>query len=357
MSFFEALVAPFTNEGLFVEMLLFLGIFVLLGVSMNLVMGYAGLFQLGHIGFFALGALGTTFAVHPGHLGLDMFAGILLGFLFTSAAVIVIGLPTLRLKGDYFAIATFGFTLSVQAILIGYWATGIFGVPSPNPLGCDVSCIAGTRVGEWVGTAVATLFGITQSSSPARVGIRLLIMGIFAVGVYLLLGRLVNSPFGRTLKSVREDPRAAMSMGKNVQMLRFKALWISALVQSLAGSLWTHHAQSLSPQFFGFEFLILTVLALILGGLGSHVGAMLGAVVFVVFNEVSKSLATWAGGVYDIGSLSFASMRLMLFGALFVALMVLRPQGIMGDHEVTLRGLLRDGWAWLRRRTAGRQKQ
>lgn len=350
MSLIEALLEPFTSDGLFVEMLWQFGIFLLIAISLDLVMGYAGMFQLGHIGFFALGAVGTTFATHPERWGLDMFGGILVGFALVSVAVVLIGVPTLRLPGDYFAIASFGFTLSVQAVLIGYWATGIFGVPGPNPLGCDPACLADTAVGGTLGQGVAALLFLDDVARPAQAGVELLLLFAFVASAYILLGRLKRAPFGRLLKSVREDPRAAMSLGKDVQMLRFKALWISALVQSLAGSLWAHHVRNLGPHFYGFEFLMLTVITVILGGLGSHAGALVGAAVFVLVNEESKSIGAWASETWPAvaADYSIASLRLVLFGALLVVLMVLRPGGLLGERDVSLRSIR----AWWRGRRA-----
>lgn len=344
MSLVDALLAPFSSSGLFVELIWQFSIFLLIAISLDLVMGYTGMFQLGHIGFFALGAMGTTMATHPDWLGLDMFSGILLGMAMTAIAAVLIGIPTLRLSGDYFAIATFGFTLSVQAVLLGYWATGIFGVPGPNPFGCDPACLAGTQVGHAVGMAFGWVVGLGTGPNAVESGIELAILAFFVVGAYALIGRLKRAPLGRVLKSIREDRRAAMSMGKDVQMFRFKALIVSALVQSLAGSLWAHHVRNLGPNFYGFQLLILTLIAVILGGLGSHLGALVGAFLFVLINEESKSLAQWFGATFPEATADFdlASLRLVLFGALLVALMILRPQGILGDREYTVReGLVR----------------
>lgn len=345
----EALAAPFTSERLLVEVIWQIGIFLLIAVSLDLVMGFSGMFQLGHIGFFALGAIGTTFGTKPEHLGLDLFGGILFGWLLATAAVLLIGIPTLRLRGDYFAIATFGFTLSTQAVMLGLWATGVFDVPTLNPLGCDTACLADTAVGGVIGTAIVTAIGAGDIAQPAKTGVGLAILGVFVVAVYVLLGRMKHSPFGRLLKSIREDHRAALSLGKDVQTTRLKALWISALVQALAGSLWVHHVGNLGPNFYGFQFLILTVIAVIIGGLGSHVGALLGAILFVVVNEESKSITSWAGSQFPGVDVDYASLRFILFGALLVLVMVMRPQGILGEREVTLRGL----WRALRRRLAG----
>lgn len=352
MSLVDSLLLPFTSDGLFVEMLWRFGLYLLIAVSLDLVMGYTGMFQLGHIGFFALGAIGTTFATHPDYMALDMFSGILFGFGLTTLATLLVGVPTLRLTGDYFAIATFGFTLSVQAVLKGYWATGIFGVPGMNPFGCDPTCMAETGWGHVVGSFVAWVLGIEALNNATEVGIELAFLFVILVLVYVFLGRMKSAPLGRTLKSIREDRHAAMSLGKNTQLLRFKALWVSALVASLAGSLWVHHSRTMGPGFYGFQLLILTLIAVILGGLGSHFGALLGAALFVLLDVESVMVAQWIGQTFpeETAGFSLPAFRLILFGGLLVVLMVMRPQGIMGDREVSLRSM----WTRWRRRHGGR---
>ncbi len=330
MSVVESLLAPFTNQGLFLELLITFGLYLLMASSLDLAVGYTGLFQLGHVGFFALGALGTTYATHADYFGGDMFLGIMLGMVLTSIAVILVGLPTLRLTGDYFAIATLGLGVMVQFVLTGVYANGIFGVPTMNPFGCDLGCMLDGPLGR--------VFG---DGPRATTMLELVLVWIIAFSVHALLGRLKRSPFGRTLKSIREDRLAAAAMGKNVQLLRFQALWISALFASLSGSITVHHFQIMSPLGYGFPFMVIVLVMVILGGLGSHHGALIGALIVTFVNQMSVSITEALRASGGGGELDLSALRIVIFALILIVTMLARPKGILGGHDIRLRTLLR----------------
>ncbi|MBW3582580.1 MAG: branched-chain amino acid ABC transporter permease [Euryarchaeota archaeon] len=296
------------------ELLWVMGIFSILSLSLNLVVGQAGLFQLGHVGFFAIGGIMTVYGTHADHLGLDLLAGILLGMAVSALCAVVIGLPTLRLRGDYFAIATLGFAIIVRVILEGYYIQGVYNIPPLNPFGHPIP-FQTTVIGVTVGWRVIEL---------------LFVLGLLAV-VYLFLVRLDRAPFGRALRAIREDEVAAQALGKNVMAFKLKAFVVSAMLAALAGSLYVHHLRVFDPSAYDFNLTILILVMVILGGLGSHQGAVLGAVLVTILNEVAKQLS---GGVgHDIDA---AALNNLLYSGLLVLLMVVRPQGILGDRDLRL---------------------
>ncbi|MGB0651707.1 MAG: branched-chain amino acid ABC transporter permease [Thermoplasmatota archaeon] len=325
MSLVEHLFGFVTNESLLLELLWRFLLFLILASALDLAIGYTGLFQLGHVGFFALGAFGSTVGTHPDLLGLDLFGGLLLGVIFTTAAIFFVGVPTLRLSGDYFAIATLGLGVMTQVILVGFYANGKFGVPTLNPLGCDLACM-----GDATGMEPRLL--------------EVLLVGAAAFVIHTALGRMKRSPMGRVLKAVREDKHAAAAMGKDVEWLRLKALWISAVVAGIAGGLWVHHLQILSPSGYSFHFMVTIVVMVILGGLGSHHGALVGALLVTLIDEVALGFTQWLGEVLggaDATDLDLPSLRIMLFSLVLLLLMLTRPNGILGGRDVRLRDLLR----------------
>lgn len=351
-SLVDALLRTFTNDDLFAELLFVIAATAIVAISLDLIVGYGGMFQLGHVGFFALGALGTTFATHPEYAGLDFFAGILFGIALTTLAVLVIGVPTLRLSGDYFAIATLGFAIITQVILRGFYANGIFQVPSINPFGCTLECMAQTGLGDALGRGAAWLVGLPATTASTVKGLELVIIFAIAAAVYLGVARLKRSPFGRALKSIREDRVAAEALGKDTASLRLKAFMISAWLASLAGSLWVHHAHTMAPNAYSFQFMVLLMVIIILGGIGTNLGPVVGTVLVVLLDRTAERLTQWLGQEATGFAATFevAALRLVLFGALLVTLMLLRPTGIMGGHDVTLRQL----WAGLVERVRGR---
>ncbi len=333
MTLVDALLEFVTNENLLVELLWRFCVLLLLASALDLAIGYTGLFQLGHVAFLALGALGTTFGTHPDYLGMDLFTGILLGFTFSTAAVMIVGIPTLRLRGDYFAIATLGLAQLVQVMLLGFYTQGIFGVPTINPAGCDLDCM---------------MEALPFANTPfARRVLELVIVAAVAFGVHAILGRVKHSPFGRVLKSIREDRHAAAALGKDVELVRFKALWLSALVASLAGSLWVHHLRIMSPSGYGFQLMILVLVMIILGGLGAHQGALLGAIVVTFVDQEALAFTSWLGREFPAlgATLDLPALRLVLFAALLLVLMLVRPSGLMGGRDLRFRDLWkRETW-------------
>lgn len=315
--------AFFPSESHLLELLWFAFQLSVLVIALNLVVGYGGLFQLGHVGFFAVGAMTSTFATHPDYLGLDFVSGAIIGIAASVLVAFLLGSATLRLAGDYFAIASLGFAVIVQVTLTAFYPTTVPNVP---PI-------------TFFGTPLPTegnLFGY-------ELGYRhyeLALAGLFTLAVYLIASRIVHSPFGRVLRGQKEDEIAARSLGKNTQGYRLSALLASAAIASLAGSLYIHHVTVFDPVAFNFGFMVTLLVIVILGGLGSTLGSVVGTFVYVALDFLALRLATAADEASAL-DVDWSALRIMLFSALIVLLMIYRPRGLLGGRDIPAREAVR----------------
>jgi len=263
------------------------GINIILAVSLNLINGHTGQFSLGHAGFMAVGgytAAAITLALGPrvpGPLTGLLFAGALLaGGLFAAVVGLAVGIPTLRLRGDYLAIVTLGFGEIIRVILqnmecVGA-ASGLSGIPERT-----------------------TLFWA---------------FGLAAVTVYVV-GCLVSSTYGRGFIAVHDDEVAASASGINPTRYKVTAFVIGAFFAGIAGGLFAHHKLFLSPTNFDFMKSIDIVVMVILGGMGRTGGVILAAIVLTLLPEFLRP---------------FAEYRMIIYSLLIIGLMIARPQGLFG---------------------------
>ncbi|HXY33031.1 MAG TPA: branched-chain amino acid ABC transporter ATP-binding protein/permease [Planctomycetaceae bacterium] len=313
--------APQAIGPYWVRIVLDSGIAMLLAVSLNIVNGLAGQFSLGHAGFMALGGytagLITSYGSlwlwhsrepHGGFLGSGewMFAGACVaGGLVAALAGYVVGLPSLRLRGDYLAIVTLGFGEILRTLLD---QTG------PVIQSWDEVRAAGVR-GLWpppVGGAIG-FSGLPKYTSLFWV---YLFLGIAVVAVY----RLKRSSIGRAMMAVREDEIAAQSVGVNVTRQKVRAFVLSALFAGMAGGLFAHEfGLILTPSDVGFQRSFDYVIMTVLGGRGSISGVMLAATLVTVLPEFLRE---------------FDQYRLIVFALLLIVMMIARPQGLLGVREI-----------------------
>ena len=305
------------------------GINIILAVSLNLINGFTGQFSIGHIGFMAIGAYSSTFATVyytqglerwlTGVVGADVAAAIvftfviLVGALAAAIAGLIVGIPSLRLRGDYLAIATLGFAEIIRIIIVNTnkvgGATGFRGcVDSAN----GVTCID-ESMGRLTIPAYTNFFWI----------------GLFAVITIVVIYNIVNSDAGRALISIREDELAAQAMGVNTTRYKVTSFVISSAFAGVAGALYGHWRLPHPADFtFGRSFEI--IIMIVLGGMGSITGAVLGALVVTFLPELLRQLP---GGVYNY--------RLVIYALLLIIIMITRPQGMLGGREF--------GLSWLKR--------
>lgn len=274
---------------------LILGINIILAVSLNLINGYTGQFSLGHAGFMAVG--GYASAVITLYYGKALAAmgmpttvifliAILFGGVLAAIFGFIIGMPTLRLKGDYLAIATLGFgeIIRLSVLNVDYLgaATGMKGLPAYTNF-------------NWI-----------------------FILTIITV---VIVYNLINSSHGRAILSVREDEIAAETMGINTTRYKVVAFVIGAFFAGIAGALFAHNIRLVTPTSFTFMKTVDILVIVVLGGLGSTSGVIMGAFAFTVLNTF---LADYP---YE---------RMIIFSLLLVIMMLLRPEGLMGTKELRI---------------------
>jgi branched-chain amino acid transport system permease protein len=290
--------------------LIYILINMILAMSLNLVNGYTGQFSLGHAGFMASGAytsayLSTIIAVPSGPMQLPYFFCLALaGGLVAAAAGLLVGLPSLRLKGDYLAIVTLGFGEIIRVTLLNTEAVGgargMYGISGPTSWS-----LGGLQISRFVN-------GYTHAL-------------IWVVICFITIWRLIRSAHGRAFLSVREDEVAAESMGINTTRAKVRAFVLSSFFAGVAGSIFAHYANYLNPSSFTFMRSVDAVIMVVLGGMGSLSGSLLAAIFITVIPEALRPIQDLTG--YDL--------RMVIYALSLILLMILRPQGLFGKAEIT----------------------
>jgi branched-chain amino acid transport system permease protein len=282
-----------------VQILTLAGINVLLAVSLNLINGFTGQFSIGHAGFMAIGAyssaflsvnygerLERTFAFLPGSAprGAVLLLVLAFGAVLAAIAGFLVGVPSLRLRGDYLAIVTLGFGEIIRVFIL------------------NIDAIGGAR----------GFSGIPKYASFGWVY-------FFAAAGILLVYRVVHSSFGRTLLAVREDEIAAEAMGVDTTRAKVISFVISSAMAGVAGGLFAHYLMYIHTNSFTFIKSIEIIIMIVIGGLGSITGSVLGAMLYIGLAE---------------GLRAFERFRMVTFSLLLILIMIFRPQGILGRREL-----------------------
>ena len=302
------------------------GIYSIFSLGLNVHWGYTGLFNIGIAGFFAVGAYTSALMTTPPpeaslvedfvfggnwagqaflDLGIDLW--FILGLAAAAAAcgaiALIIGYVTLRLRDDYLAIATLGIAETVRLFFLNEkWAAngskGLYRIPE--------------FLGDWV--------------SPQHYDYLYLVVVLVVLGIlFLAVERVVNSPWGRVLRAVREDEVAAEASGKDVSRFKLQAFILGAVIMGIGGALYAHHIRFISPVTFDPLLATFVIWAMLMvGGSGNNRGAILGA--FVVWG-------IWSGTQFLPGVFSDPNLRLFMIGALIVAIILLRPGGLLGEER------------------------
>lgn len=284
------------------DILISIGINIVLAVSLNLVNGYTGQFSLGHAGFMAVGAymsawlslsFGFLLGSHPAGTTTMYITALIVGGLAAAVAGLVVGIPSLRLRGDYLAIVTLGFSEIIKVV-----------IQNAEPLG-----------------AQRGLGGMAQHTNFFWT------FAVAAIAIYVVLN-LVHSTYGSGFLAVRDDEIAAEAMGINTTKYKVLAFVIGAFFAGVAGGLYAHFKQFIHPEGFNFLRSVDIVVMVILGGMGSTVGVCLAAIILTILPEWLRTVSdyTWLPEwLRDI-----AENRMILYSLLLIILMLTRPQGLFG---------------------------
>ncbi|MDD5759484.1 MAG: branched-chain amino acid ABC transporter permease [Desulfobulbaceae bacterium] len=268
--------------------------YAVLGLGLNIVVGLAGLLDLGYVAFYAVGAY--SYALLNYHFGLGFWAALPIGGLLAAIFGVLLGFPVLRLRGDYLAIVTLGFGEIIRLILenwndFSFGPSGIAGIPRPG------------------------LFGLTLSVDDAIMYIYYLVLLLGLITIFVV-NRLRDSRIGRAWIALREDEIACQAMGIDKTKTKLTAFALGASWAGMVGVLFAAKTTFVNPASFTFLESAIILSIVVLGGMGSTVGVVIGALVFILLPEYLRA---------------FADYRMLLFGAIMVGVMVFRPQGIIGN--------------------------
>ncbi len=290
-----------------VTVLTFAGLYGLMALGLNIAWGMAGMVNLGLVGFFAVGAY--TSAILTVKVGAPLIAGALAALAVGAASGVVVALITGRLRDDYLAIVTLGLAEVIRiAASNEIWLTngtdGISGLPGP-----------------WRGQVSPQTFNLIYLA---------LTLAVIAV-VLSLLQNVSRSPYGRVLRAIRDDPQVAAVAGKRVMRFKVEAFAVSAGILGLAGALYGHYTSYVAPDVFVPLLTLNVVLALVLGGLGSNYGALLGALVIVAFQESARFI-----GIAGLSAVQVAAVREFAIAVGLIAVLRYRPQGLVPERPPRL---------------------
>lgn len=265
-----------------------IGINIILAVSLNLIIGFSGQFSLGHAGFMAIGAYATAIITQSNPTYAGFLLGLVMGMIVSGLIAFLVGMPTLRLTGDYLAIATLGIAEIIRILIINLdgltnGPAGIFGLP---------------QFSNWQVIYIMTVLSI------------------------LVISNFIHSGAGRATLSVREDEIAAESMGVNTTKYKVMAFVMGAVLASVAGSLFASYKQSVFPQDYNFMKSIDILIIVVFGGIGSTTGAVVSAIVLGILNMYLQD---------------FGSLRMIIYALAIIIIMIFKPSGLLGTWEFSVK--------------------
>lgn len=291
-------------------------VFAIITLGLNLQWGLTGLFNVGVAGFVAIGAYTSAILTTPdaaeriGGFGMPILIGWLGAIVVTAAISAFTGFATLRLKADYLAITTFGVAVVVQLVALN--AQGLTG----GPFGIAF---------------IPRPFGELQSDPLAFNLVNLAVIATITILVSLFLGHLSRSPWGRVLRALREDERAAISLGKNARSYRIQAFAVGGAIMGLAGAVQAHFIGFIAPDNYVPTLTFQVWAMLMVGGSGSNRGAILGAIVVWMVWVGAGTLSAWViPGAWQARA---ASLQIVMIGVLLCVILLWRPQGFFGPRR------------------------
>jgi len=318
------LVLPFFLGKITNELLANVGLFVLLALGLNIVVGLAGILDLGYVAFFAVGGYTTAVLTSPNSPGfspeLPWPVALIVVVVLTGIVGLFIGAPVIRMRGDYLAIVTLGFGEIIRLLFLSDWLSGWFGGAQ------GITNIPGVDVG----------IGTVKGTDPRSVF--LLVLVFCAIAIYVSW-RLEHSRLGRAWMAIREDEDVAEAMGVNTTNTKLMAFVVGAVLASFSGAIFSAKVGSIFPTSFLMLVSIIILVVVIVGGMGNIVGVIVGALVLIGV----------LGGPKQPGLLQeFSQFKLLIYGALLVWMMLKRPEGLVPNvrrtRELHQEEFLQDAW-------------
>ncbi len=283
-----------------INLAIFIGIYIILAVSLNFALGFTGLINLGHIAFFGIGAYTSALLVGAGW---SFLAAFLAAGIIASIAGFLLMWATRKLKGDYLALATLGFSFVVFSLFLNLdsvtrGARGITGIAKP------------------------AFFGV-----PVQTNAAFLLIVIIVVALTLwVLNRVTKSPFGRLMEATRDDELGARVLGKNTTKIKYKVMALSAFFAGLAGSLFAHYLSFIEPSSFYLQDIILVLTIVIVGGLASIQGTVLATILIFAINEIPR--------FFDLPTDVLGPVRQIIYAVLLIGILLFKPRGILGRVDI-----------------------
>jgi branched-chain amino acid transport system permease protein len=269
-------------------------IYVVLGLGLNITVGLAGLLDLGYVAFFAVGAYAYALLNH--HFGLGFWTILPVGGILSCLFGVILGFPILRLRGDYLAIVTLGFGMIIKVVLENWSAfsfgpSGIANIDKPS------------------------LFGLDMDIAGSTTYIYYIMIGLVILTI-VVTGRLKNSRIGRAWIAMREDEIACVAMGIDIARTKLSAYALGAFWAGMVGVMFAAKTTFINPASFTFMESAIILSIVVLGGMGSILGVILGALILILMPEYLRA---------------FSEYRMIIFGAAMVLMMIFRPQGIISN--------------------------
>jgi len=287
-------------EAYLIHLLILVGIYLILALSLQLSVGFTGLLNLGHIAFYGIGAYSSALLVMN---GVPFLLAFLLAGIIAMLSGFLISYPTNKLKGDYLALATLGFVFVIHAVAIN-WSSltrgplGIPGIPRPD------------------------IFGFVFSNNLMF----LFLVITICIITYYVINRIVKSPFGKVMQATRDDELATRVLGKNTLKIKSIALGSSAFFAGLAGSLYAHYITFVDPSSFTLIQLIPLISIVIIGGLGSLRGTVIATIILVLLPEPLRFIGFPTNIIGPI--------RQIIYAWILLIILIYRPKGFYGKVEL-----------------------
>jgi branched-chain amino acid transport system permease protein len=284
-----------------INLLVLMSINAILAVTLNFILGYAGIFSLAHALFFGVGAYAATFAAMQ--LGFDFLSATAFAMLLSALISLALALPALRVRGEYFVAASLG--LQMLAITVFTEWKSVTG-----------------GIGGLTNIPAASILGFTFTEP-----IHYLVLSLVClVAIILVIRALVRSSFGRSLKAIRDDEAAASAFGKNVAVIKTMAVVVSSVLAAIAGSLYASYLSFINVESFVLETSIQLMAMVIIGGTATLFGPVIGAVLIIL-------LPAGLSYIPYLPSTEIGSIQQIIYGLAMVLLMIFRPGGLWGFQE------------------------